>query len=311
MLQHKHVLITGGAGFIGSNLTRALATDNQITVIDDLSTGHQENISDLIEKDQIRFLKGSITDYEFVFDACADVDYVFHHAALPSVQESMKHPRLTNRVNVDGTLNVLAAASDQQIKKVVFASSSSIYGETNLLPISEENNPDPLSPYALSKLIGEHYALLYNSIYDLPTVCLRYFNVYGPRQDPHGAYAAVIPAFINNLTKHKSLTIYGDGRQTRDFVFVEDVIQANINAAETTVTGVYNIGSGSIVTITELAETLIDLMDANVDINYTDIRPGDIKDSYSTISKAEKDLGFIPSYSLKQGLQQTIEWFTM
>lgn len=249
------IVITGGAGFIGSNLAEvlALAPNNEVCVVDDLSTGRVENLP---IASGIEFIKGSITDLQLMNEVLADADFVFHQAALPSVQRSIEDPAHTNEVNIRGTLNVLMAARDAGVKKVIYASSSSVYGDTPELPKREGMTPNPLSPYAVTKLVGEYYCKVFNDVYGLNTISLRYFNVYGPRQDPHSEYAAVIPRFVSRILKGEPPIIYGDGQQTRDFTFVKDVVNANILAMNSDATGVYNIASGRMISIQELA-TLI------------------------------------------------------
>ncbi|RLA92257.1 MAG: GDP-mannose 4,6-dehydratase, partial [Deltaproteobacteria bacterium] len=241
-MEDMHVVVTGGAGFIGSTLARTLTENgNNVTVVDNLSTGHLRNIQDLIDNKRIKFIRGSITDLGLLKKVFKNVDYVFHEAAIVGISQSIKDPITTSNVNINGTLNVLLAARDNRVRKVVFASSCAVYGNPSSFPIKENTAPDPLTPYALSKLVGEYYCHVFNKIYDLPTVSLRYFNVYGPYQNPNGEYAAVIPKFINQMLNGRPLTIYGDGTQTRDFIYIADVVRANIIAAEKKeATGVYN-----------------------------------------------------------------------
>lgn len=308
MIKNKKIVITGGAGFIGSNISRSLCSNNQVFIIDDLSTGDFNNIKDLIDSKKVEFIQGSITDIVLLMKFFKDVDYVFHQAAIPSVPRSIKDPVKTNEVNILGTLNVLIAARDNNIKKLVFASSSSIYGETNEKPIAEYINPHPLSPYAVSKISGEYYCNVFSSAYDLPTVCLRYFNVYGPYQDPNGDYASVIPRFINLVLNNKPPVVFGDGDQTRDFAFVSDVVNANVLAAESNKTGVFNIGSGKQVSINQLVKLINQLTKKNIMPFYKNPRPGDIKYSLADITKAKK-LGYTSKYTIEKGLEETIKWF--
>lgn len=308
-MRNKNVVVTGGAGFIGSNLVRELSKRNNVTVIDNLSTGYLKNIGDLIDSRKIDFLEGSVTDLEFLQDTFRTVDYVFHQAAIPSVPRSIKDPIGSNYVNVNGTLSVLVAARDKGVKKVVYASSSSTYGDTPMMPKTEDIKPCPLSPYAVSKLTGEYYCQVFSEVYDLPSACLRYFNVYGPRQDPTSEYAAVIPKFITIISSDKPPVIYGDGEQTRDFTFVKDVVQANILAAESTAVGVFNIAGGKRITLNELAQLIMNIMGKQLDVVYEDPRPGDIMHSLADISKAKKELKYEPQYTLSKGLEETIHWF--
>jgi len=308
-MKAKSIVITGGAGFIGSNLARELSKDNDVVVIDDLSTGHISNIQDLIDNKSITLIKGSITDLKLLHKNFKNVDYVFHQAAIPSVPRSIKDPVRSNNVNVNGTLNVLVAAKDNDIKKVVYASSSSVYGDTPTLPKQEDMKPCPLSPYAVSKLTGEHYCTVFTNVYGLKTVCLRYFNVYGPWQDPNGEYAAVIPKFINLVLKNKPPVIFGDGLQTRDFTYINDVVNANILAMERKATGIFNIAGGKRITINNLVESIMDIQAVRIDPIYEAPRPGDIKHSFADISKAKNKIGYTPRFDIKNGLMATIKWF--
>lgn len=305
----RTVVVTGGAGFIGSNVVRTLAKGNEVIVIDDLSAGHLKNIQDLIDDQSITFVKGDITDLNLLNHTFKNIDYVFHEAAIPSVPRSVKDPISSNNANVNGTLNVLVAAKDNGVKKVVYASSSSIYGDTPVLPKKEDMRPRPLSPYAVSKLTGEYYCQVFNDVYNLSTVSLRYFNVYGPRQDPLSEYAAVIPKFIGRVLNDKPPIVYGDGEQTRDFTFIEDVVNVNILAAESKIAGVFNIAGGKRISLNELAKLVLKIIGKDLDPIYDDPRPGDIKHSLADISKAKKELRYEPIFSLKKGLHETIKWF--
>ena len=309
-MKEKTVVVTGGAGFIGSNLARhLLSTRNQVIIIDDLSTGRLENINDIIDDKNVRFIQGSITDVELLRDAFKGVQYVFHQAALPSVPRSIKDPLTTNQVNINGTLNVLMAAKEASVQKVVYASSSSVYGDTPTLPKTESMTPHPLSPYAVSKLTGEYYGQIFTDVFRLPTVSLRYFNVYGPFQDPSSEYAAVIPKFIQNVLHDKPPVVYGDGEQTRDFTFIDDVVQANVRAAESTATGVFNTAGGRRITVNELARTIMRLCEKELDIVYEAARPGDIKHSLADSSKAHASFGYAPQFDIAKGLKETIPWY--
>lgn len=309
-MKKKKVIVTGGAGFIGSNLAEELAQRGyQVVIIDDLSTGNLGNIQAVLPAGQINFIEGSITDLPLMQEIFSGADYVFHQAALPSVPRSIEDPETTHSVNITGTLNVLIAARDNAVKKLVYASSSSVYGDTPTLPKTEDMLPNPLSPYAVSKLTGEYYCQVFTRIYGLKTVCLRYFNVYGPRQDPKSAYAAVIPLFINAALAGGSPVIFGDGEQTRDFTFVRDVVEANIQAAESEVTGVFNLGNSQSVTINQLTNLIIELTGKNnIKPVYQEPRPGDILHSLADTTKA-KAFGYNPGYKLEQGLQETIKSF--
>lgn len=302
----KSVVVTGGAGFIGSNLVEELAKEHQVKVIDNLSTGHIENL------DQIRgveFVRGSITDLDLLKEVFSDVDYVYHQAALPSVPRSIEDPISSNRVNIDGTLNVLVAARDCGAKKVVYASSSSVYGDTPTLPKREDMTPNPKSPYAVTKLAGEYYCRIFSEIYGLKTASLRYFNVFGPRQDPKSQYAAVIPLFITKILNGKPPTIFGDGTQTRDFTFVKDVVQANIRAMESDNVGVFNVACGRQIVLNDLADEIMKITGIETEKVYEPPRAGDIKDSLADISRAREMLGYEPRFDLNSGLVETIRWF--
>ncbi len=305
------VAITGGAGFIGSNLAEELSKekDNEIIIVDDLSTGKMENLRKFDQN--INFVRGSITDLNLLKGIFKGVDYVFHQAAIPSVPRSVKDPIASNNANVNGTLNVLVAAKDCGVKKVIYASSSSVYGDTPELPKREDMMPNPLSPYAVTKLLGEYYCKVFTEVYGLKTVSLRYFNVYGPRQDPYSDYAAVIPRFINRVLENKPPVIYGDGEQTRDFTFVKDVVRANIQAMKSNADGVYNIAYGNRISINELANVIMKLMGRNLNPIHEAPREGDVKHSLGDIARAKKDLGYEPTYSLEEGLRGTVEWFKL
>jgi UDP-glucose 4-epimerase len=308
-MENKRVAITGGAGFIGSNLAHELATDNAVIIIDDLCTGRVENIAGLTGKENVTFIQGSILDLHLLEDAFKGVDFVFHEAAIPSVPRSIEDPLSTNEVNISGTLNVLIAARDNKVRKVVFASSSSVYGDTPSLPKKEDMTPNPQSPYALTKLVGEYYCHFFHQIYELPTMCLRYFNIYGPRQNPDSQYAAVIPRFITRCLQENPPIIYGDGNQTRDFTFIQDAIQANIIAAESNATGIFNIGTGSNATINGLAEVIVRIMGRDLQPIYQEPRVGDIRNSLADVSRA-RAIGYEPRYSLEDGLRETVGRFS-
>lgn len=286
-MQGKRVVVTGGAGFIGSHLAELLVEQGyHVIIIDDLSTGKMANVELLLKKTNVEFIQGSITDLPLLQQLFKGVDYIFHQAAIPSVPRSIENPAVSHEVNVTGTLNVLLAARDNSVRKVVYASSSSVYGDTSRLPKVEDMATSPLSPYAVTKLAGEHYCRVFHQVYGLPTVCLRYFNVYGPRQDPESQYAAVIPLFIKRLSEGKPPLIFGDGEQTRDFTFVKDVVTANIIAAESTATGIFNIARGESVTINDLAKLIAKIMEKNIEPIYQESRRGDIRHSLADISKA-------------------------
>jgi len=303
-------LVTGGAGFIGSNIVETLvAGGEEVVVIDDLSTGKIENIEPWINS--IKFIEGDIRDREKVREAMSGVDYVLHQAALASVPRSIENPVLVNEVNVSGTITLLEEARKAGIKRFVYAASSSAYGDTEVLPKTEDMPAAPLSPYAVSKLTGEYYCSVYNHVYGLSTVSLRYFNVFGPRQDPNSQYAAVIPIFISSLLRGERPTIFGDGEQSRDFTFVTNVVNANILASrcEEAAGQVLNVACGERYTLNELFSLLRQMINVEIDPVYADPRPGDVKHSQADISRAKELLKYEPEISFKEGLEKTVEWY--
>jgi nucleoside-diphosphate-sugar epimerase len=300
-------IITGGAGFIGSHIADALSESHSVVVIDDFSKGKPENLNDI--PDTVQLIKGSITDLPLLEKAFEDADGVFHLGAIASVVQSVYNPLATHETNITGTLNVLLAARDCGVRKVVFASSSAVYGNEPVLPKREEMIPVPLSPYAVSKLAGEYYCKVFSELFDIKTASLRYFNVFGPRQDPNSDYSAVIPKFISRLLDDKPPIIFGDGKQTRDFIYVKDVVRANILAMQSPATGIFNIGSGERIDLLELASVLAEIMNVNLSPVHEKVRDGDIRNSVADISHARKILGFTPQYTLKAGLVDTIESF--
>jgi UDP-glucose 4-epimerase len=299
------ILITGGAGFIGSNIAEHFHRTDDVVVLDNLRSGFEQNLSGL----KVKFVRGSVTDKSIVEKASAGVDYIFHLAALVSVPESVEKPQETVDINVGGTLNVLAAARSNGIKKVVISSSAAIYGDNPKVPKVETMLPEPKSPYAITKLDAEYYAKMYTSEFGVPVVCLRYFNVFGPRQNPKSQYAAAVPIFIDRAIKSQDITIYGDGEQTRDFVFVKDIVAANEIAAKSEESGVFNIACGGKITINELAKTIIAITRSSSKILYAAERAGDVKHSMADISRANT-LGFRPRYSLQDGLKPTIDYLS-
>ena len=305
-MKNKKVVVTGGLGFIGSHIVEKLCEDNLVVIIDDQSTGKIENIKHL-NISKIDTTMGDITsiNLEEIFDGA---DYIFHEAAVTSVQKSVDDPFTSNEINITGTLKVLEAAKNTGVKKVVLASSSAVYGETESLPLSEDEPVNPLSPYAVGKTTGELYCNVFSEIYGLPTISLRYFNVFGSRQDPNSQYAAVIPIFIDKILKNESPVIYGDGEQSRDFISVKDVVAANIWAAESKATGAFNIGLGKSTTINQLVKMINEIIGKDIKPVYEKERPGDIKHSLADISKA-KSLGYDPKADFKEELKETIEWF--
>ena len=307
-MKQKRVVVTGGAGFIGSNIVGALFKNNDIIIIDDLSSGRIENIANFDNCSNVTFFQGSILDQELLERTFRGVDIVFHEAAISSVTRSIDDPISANEVNIKGTLNVLKAARNNKVKKVVFASSAAVYGDAPVLPVKEDMIPDLQSPYALTKLTGEYYCRLFHELYGLPTISLRYFNVYGPRQNPDSEYSAVIPSFIFNVLKSFPPTIYGDGNQTRDFVFIQDVVQANIIAAESKATGVFNIGGGCSTSINELAQDIMGILGKNLQPVYKEPRVGEIRNSLADLTLANS-IGYNPKYTLEKGLRETIKSF--
>jgi UDP-glucose 4-epimerase len=303
------VIVTGGAGFIGSHIAEELVKlGYQVVILDNLSTGRLSNLDPIYTKKNIEFVQGSIVNLSLLRKLFSGVDYVFHQAAIASVPSSIKNPKASHVVNITGTLNILLAARDKEVKKVVFASSSSVYGNTPTLPKIETMTPNPQSPYAVTKLTGEYYCEVFHKIYGLNTVCLRYFNVFGPRQDPDSPYAAVIPLFITNVLAGKSPVIFGDGEQSRDFTFVKDVARANILAAESTSTGVFNIGSSTRVTINHLAQLIIKLAgNDRIQVEHKGIRAGDVVHSLADITKAGS-FGYHPKYNLEKGLKEAYDY---
>jgi UDP-glucose 4-epimerase len=303
-------IITGGAGFIGSHIAEYLSGNgHEVIIFDNLFTGKRQNISHLLEKKTVTFVEGSVTDLDALKKIAPGTDGIFHEGAIVSVPRSLKNPLATNEANVQGTLNVLLAARDSGVGKVVFASSSSVYGDTPVLPKQEDMKPLPISPYAVSKLTGEYYCRVFSSAYQLPTVCLRYFNVFGPRQDPNSEYAAVIPKFITRILDNQPPLIYGDGRQSRDFTFVKDVVQANILAMEKNVEGIFNIAYGKQHTLNELASVIMELTGNRMEPQYEPVRQGDILHSLADITAARSGLGYSPEYTFESGLQETVSWF--
>ena len=299
-------IVTGGAGFIGSNLAERLARDgHEVVIVDDLSAGRRENIGRL----RVTLVEGSVTDLDLLIDACAGADGIFHQAAVASVPRSVANPLETNAVNVTGTLNVLWAAKECGVPTVVAASTSAIYGDDPVFPKQETMAPGPLSPYAASKLAGEYYGKVFADLYGIRTVFLRYFNVFGPRQDPNSEYAAVIPKFITRLLGDKPPIIYGDGEQTRDFIFVADVVRANILAMEGDASGVFNIAGGSRISLNHLASILMETTGIHRRPIYEPPRPGDVRDSVADISRAGEAFGFSPRCTLEAGLRETVAWF--
>jgi UDP-N-acetylglucosamine/UDP-N-acetyl-alpha-D-glucosaminouronate 4-epimerase len=303
-------LVTGGAGFIGSNLVRALLErGGQVRVLDDLSTGRAANLADL--RDQLELIEADLRDQWVVKRALQGVEAVFHQGALPSVARSVADPLASHEVNASGTLGLLLAASEAGVRRFVFASSSSVYGDTPTLPKSEDLPTDPLSPYAVSKLAAERYCRVFHRLYGLETVCLRYFNVFGPRQDPASEYSAVIPKFITTMLRGESPVVHGDGSQSRDFSYIANVVQANLLAAEAPGVGgeVFNIACGERASLLDLVAGLNQILGTSIEPTFTAARPGDVKHSLADISRAERLLGYQPLVRFQQGLALTVDWY--
>jgi nucleoside-diphosphate-sugar epimerase len=308
-------LVTGGAGFIGSNLAEALLRRGErVRVFDNFLTGRRENLAGFAEAHGAAFelVEGDLRDLDAVRRAVDGVDYVLHQGALPSVPRSVADPLLSNAINVDGTLNVLVAARDAGVRRLVFAASSSAYGDTPELPKRETMTPNPLSPYAAQKLAGEHYLRIFHSVYGLETVALRYFNVFGPRQDPKSTYAAVIPAFVTSVLSGKPPVVHGDGGQTRDFTFIENVIHANLAAcaAPPSACGkAFNVACGERVSLLDILEAIYALAGRRVEPRFEPARAGDVRDSLADISLGKMLLGYEPKVRFADGLAKTMDYY--
>ena len=306
-------LVTGGAGFIGSNLVeKILDLGYKVRVLDNFSTGKKRNIEEFLDIPNLELIEGDIRDLATCQQACDGVDYVLHQAALCSVPRSVKDPRTTNDVNITGTLNMLIAARDYKVKRFIYASSSSVYGDEPNLPKIEDRVEKPLSPYAITKKVNELYARNFYELYKLPVIGLRYFNVFGKKQDCNSVYAAVIPIFIKKLLKKEAPTINGDGKQSRDFTYIENAVEANLKAclADKEALGeVFNIAYGGRVYLNDLYGKICKLLEVDIQPIYGPERPGDIKHSNADISKAENILGYHPEYDVDRGLEKAIEWY--
>jgi len=304
-------LITGVAGFIGSNLARSLLDRGyDVHGVDNFQTGREKNLTDLRDTDAFTFHKADIRDSETMQTVTDGIDYVFHQAAVPSVPRSIDDPVTTTDGNCTGTATVLDAARKADVDTVVVASSSSVYGSTEQLPKVESMTEQPESPYALSKYYTEKLTLQFSDLYGIDTAALRYFNVFGPRQDPNGEYAAVIPKFLSLMLDGDRPVIYGDGEQSRDFTYIDNAIQANIRAAEANATGeAFNVGCGGRVTVNEIVDALNDALDTDIEPTYDDPRPGDVRHSHADISKAETLLGYDPTVGFMEGLERTIQYY--
>lgn len=302
-------LVTGGAGFIGSHITEELIKRwDDVVILDNMYSGRQVNLA---ANPKAVFVEGSIMDTDVLDSICTEynIEGIFHLAAIASVQKSIENPVLVHDVNVTGTLNVLEAARKHGVRKVVLSASAAAYGDNPVFPKREDMLPEPLSPYAVSKIASEMYCKTYAELYDIQTVSLRYFNVFGPRQDPNGEYAAVIPKFTEKICEGESPTVFGDGEQTRDFVFVKDVARANILAMDSDVCGLFNIGTGVQTSLNDLAKMIMDAAGISVSMKYEAAREGDVRYSVADISKAERELGYKPEWDLGEGVRETVEYF--
>lgn len=307
----KKYLVTGGAGFIGSNIVKELlAQNNFVRVVDNLSTGRKENIQEFLQNPNFEFIEGDLTNLEVARNVAKGIDFVLHQAAVPSVPRSIEDPLRSHDANITATLNMLIASRDQKVKKFVYASSSSIYGDNPQLPKKEDFPIMPISPYALTKYAGERYAQIFYKIYGLNTICLRYFNVFGPKQNPNSQYAAVIPKFIIDILGKKKPVIYGNGEQSRDFTFVQNVVEANILAASSDKGNgeVFNVACNQETSLNQLVVILEEIIGWKVGAGYKEARQGDVPHSRADISKAQEILGYNPKVTIREGLEKTVDW---
>lgn len=303
-----NVLVTGGAGFIGSHLVEALVTRGErVRVLDNLATGHRENLASIAS--EIEFVEGDLRDPDTVQAAADGMEVIYHQAALPSVTRSVQNPAASHATNLTGTLNVLLAARDRGVRRVVAASSSSVYGNTPVLPKVETMAPEPISPYAVTKLAGEHYCRVFATIYGLSTVSLRYFNVFGPRQDPASQYAGALARFVSCARRGEPYPVYGDGEQSRDFTYVENVVRANLLAGDSAFDGgaVLNIAFGARTTLNQIISLLNELTGQNLPVHYAPPRVGDVRHSHADISRARELLGYEPAVDVREGLRRTLD----
>jgi UDP-glucose 4-epimerase len=302
----RRVLVTGGAGFIGSNLVRALLErGDEVRVLDNFATGNRANLAGL--ENEVEVFEGELRSYERVHNAVRGVELVFHQGALPSVPRSVQDPLTTSAVTIEGTLNVLLAARDENVRRVVYASSSSVYGNSGTLPRTESQQPDPISPYAVAKLAAERYCVSFHRVYGLETVALRYFNVFGPRQDPKSQYAAVVPRFLAMIDAGEPVPVHGDGTQSRDFTYVANVVAANLLAADAEGADgtVLNVATGRQASVNELADAIGAVLGKPVEKNYLPVRTGDVRNSWADVSEAQRVLGYEPAVGLEDGIELT------
>jgi nucleoside-diphosphate-sugar epimerase len=305
------VVVTGGAGFIGSHIAETVAASGaKVRIVDDLSTGHRENVEAL--SGDIEFIEGSVANLSLMSRVLKDAEVVFHEAAIPSVPRSVENPTQSHIASVDGTFNLLLAAREQKVRRVIYAASSSAYGDQPTLPKVEDMTPDPLSPYAVAKLVGEYYCQVFTRVYGLETVSLRYFNVFGPRQDPGSQYSGVVSRFISSLCSDEQPVIFGDGEQSRDFTYIDNVVAANLKATSTTegVGKVINVATGDRITLNQLLTELKELVGkTNVKVDFREARVGDVRHSLADTTRARELLGYEPTVGLREGLKRTIDWW--
>nr|WP_319375672.1 SDR family oxidoreductase [uncultured Methanoregula sp.] len=303
-------IVTGGAGFIGSHIVEELVhRQHEVVILDNLFSGNQKNIKDFVSQPHVEFIRGSITSPDLLKETFRGADGVFHMGAIASVPRSVADPKESHEVNLTGTLNVLTAAKECGVKKVILASSAAVYGENPALPKTESMKPETISPYAVTKIAGEQYCEVFSRLYGVKSVSLRYFNVFGPRQDPTSPYSGVISRFIKNILSNQPIEIYGDGKQTRDYIFVKDVAEANLRAMESSAEGSFNIACGRCINLIELAREIMEITRTTVPLTFKPPREGDIRNSLADISRAREAFGFAPQYSVRAGLEETVAWY--